>query len=59
MMDAHRWWMTWKNERMGIILDVTHSNDHGFKARDGWKKRWVESGMDEMKGVEEESGQGE
>lgn len=34
VMDARRRWATEKNERMGIILEVTHTDDRGVNARD-------------------------
>lgn len=27
MIDAHRRWLTVKNERMAIVLEVTHTDD--------------------------------
>ena len=40
-MDAHRRWATVKNERVGIVLEVTHmaTDDGAQEARDEQKKR--------------------
>lgn len=40
MMDAHGRWATVKNERMGIVLEVTHTDDGGRRARDEQKEGW-------------------
>ncbi len=39
VMDAHRRWATVRNERMGIVLEVTHTDDGGREARDEQKDR--------------------
>lgn len=41
VMDAHRRWATVKNERMGIVLEVTHTDDGGCKVRDEQKKEGI------------------
>lgn len=40
VMDAHRRWATVKNERMGIVLEVTHTDDGDRRARDERKEGW-------------------
>lgn len=50
VMDAHRRWATVKNERMGIVFEVTHTDDGGREARDE-QKRGLERGVsDEPEG---------
>lgn len=44
MMDARRRWATVKNERMGIVLEVTRTDDGGCRARDEQKSD-IESGV--------------
>lgn len=44
VMDERRRWATVKNERMGNVLEVTHTDDGGHKARDE-QKRGVERGV--------------
>ena len=39
VMDAHRRWATVKNERMGIVREVTHTDDGGREARAEEKER--------------------
>lgn len=39
-MDARRRWATVRNERMGIVLEVTHTDDGGCRERDGQKAPW-------------------
>lgn len=38
VMDAHRRWATVKNERMGIVLGVTHTDDGSHRVRDELKE---------------------
>lgn len=37
-MDANRRWATVKNERMGIVLEVSHTDDGGCRVRDDEKE---------------------
>lgn len=41
VMDVHRWWATERNERMGIILEVTRTDGGAFSAVDQQKQRDV------------------
>lgn len=40
VMDAHRRWPTVKNKRMGIVFEVTRTDDGGHGARDERKEGW-------------------
>lgn len=44
MIDVHRRWPTKRNERMGIILEVTHTDGRGFSAVDQLKESDVSAG---------------
>lgn len=39
VMDVHRWWATERNERMGIILEVTRTDGGASSAVDQQKQR--------------------
>lgn len=56
VMDAHRRWATVKNERMGIVLEVTHTDDGGRGARDeqkeGWRRAWKMNPSSRVSGSE-------
>lgn len=44
MIDVHRRWATKRNERMGIILEVTHTDGRGFSAVAQLKESDVSAG---------------
>lgn len=44
VIDVHRRWATKRNERMGIILEVTHTDGRGFSAVVQLRKSDVSAG---------------